>query len=683
VRARHAQAADLAARHPAPPETLAARDEHADEVAAALDGWVARPKPIDLAGPSAAELAAELAALPPEPAGDRAVHPSVAEARRALDMADAALAALADQPEEPPSDLPAVDEARVRELARRLRTPQLPGAAGLEQELEVAQAAARTASTRVPMVVAGIAVAAAAVGVVLLLVGMGLPGAALLVLAAIGAGVAWTSGTGSRRASARVARSEAALAPYRSAREAADHDRTTAANEARQAGLPANAGELDEIADRLAAASVARRLVDERAARVASLTARRGAAEGALASALAARGAVSDGDPRVAMTEYEAACRERAEQAASAGRADLLRSEIAARESAERSAQAAEEAVQASEERLRSAAALVGVAAAGIPDEVVAAMRAWQRQRSEQLRENEVAIGEWQRLQMLLDGRSLDEMLAAADEADRDARELAARLGEPITASGGSPADIEGRLAAARERAMTVSSLADSLRGNLGARRETLPDVAEAEEAAASARTELQRVEALAATLDATLTLLRSAEERVHRSLAPKLASTIARWLPSVSGGAYEDVSVDPAELVVRVKEASSGQWRDAHLLSEGTREQIYLLLRVAMAEHLVTNGEIAPLLLDEVTVQSDSGRKRELLAMLHALSAERQVVLFTHDDEVLAWADQSLDAGRDATVRLALRATRPVAAVPVEVASDELARVEAQNTAG
>jgi len=160
------------------------------------------------------------------------------------------------------------------------------------------------------------------------------------------------------------------------------------------------------------------------------------------------------------------------------------------------------------------------------------------------------------------------------------------------------------------------------------------------------------------------------------------LASTIARWLPSVSGGAYQDVSVDPATLAVQVKEASSGQWRDAHLLSEGTREQIYLLLRVAMAENLVTNGETAPLLLDEVTVQSDSGRKRELLGVLHALSAERQVVLFTHDDEVLAWADAELDAGRDSTIRLARRAAEATA-VALEVGTDTPARIEATNAAG
>jgi ABC-type lipoprotein export system ATPase subunit len=80
------------------------------------------------------------------------------------------------------------------------------------------------------------------------------------------------------------------------------------------------------------------------------------------------------------------------------------------------------------------------------------------------------------------------------------------------------------------------------------------------------------------------------------------------------------------------------------------------------MAEHLVITAERAPLLLDEVTAQADGARKRELLDVLHRLSQDRQVILFTHDDEVLAWADASLRGPQDALVRLEPLATQAVA---------------------
>ena len=72
------------------------------------------------------------------------------------------------------------------------------------------------------------------------------------------------------------------------------------------------------------------------------------------------------------------------------------------------------------------------------------------------------------------------------------------------------------------------------------------------------------------------------------------------------------------------------------------------------MAQHLVTTGERAPLILDEVTAQSDGERKRELLEVLHQLSGERQVILFTHDDDVLACAYDALHEPDDRLGRLA-----------------------------
>jgi DNA repair exonuclease SbcCD ATPase subunit len=354
---------------------------------------------------------------------------------------------------------------------------------------------------------------------------------------------------------------------------------------------------------------------------------------------------------------------------AAAGREGLER-QIEARRALERSAAASAAAIEAAERRLRASAAAIGLDPDADAEQLMTGLRDWQRTRAQELRRDETAIAEWHRLGSLLDGASLE---ALADRAAADAAraaELAERLGEPVTADAEALSALEAAEARAREALMAEAGRCDSLRGNLEARREALPDVAEAEESLLAARAELRRVEGLAETLDRTIALLRSAEELVHRSLAPVLAASIGRWLPIVCRGAYVDVSVDPANLAVRVKEAASGQWREARLLSEGTREQIYLLLRVAMAEHLVVNGETAPLLLDEVTVQSDAARKAELLDVLHRISADRQVVLFTHDDDVLAWAGRRLVSERDATVVLPAREEREAATLqplPVE----------------
>jgi uncharacterized protein YhaN len=218
----------------------------------------------------------------------------------------------------------------------------------------------------------------------------------------------------------------------------------------------------------------------------------------------------------------------------------------------------------------------------------------------------------------------------------------------------------EQALVARRAASLAAEQEASRLGGEAHQLREGLPSVAAAEEAVAAARAELSRVESVATVLDRTLDLLRQSEEQVHRDLAPVLKEAVRAALPRITDGRYVDAAVDPRDLRVQVKEATSGQWREAARLSEGAREQVYLLLRVALAEHLVTTGETSPLFLDEVTAQADDGRRDALLGLLHDLSRDRQVVVFTHDTRIAAWAAEHLDTERDALVDL--DAPRPAA---------------------
>jgi uncharacterized protein YhaN len=106
-------------------------------------------------------------------------------------------------------------------------------------------------------------------------------------------------------------------------------------------------------------------------------------------------------------------------------------------------------------------------------------------------------------------------------------------------------------------------------------------------------------------------------------------------------------VTTDPETLEVKVL-IEDGRWQPAITLSHGTSEQIFLLLRVALAEHLITGDELAPLVMDDVTVQSDPDRTVAILEMLHDLSRERQIILFSQEPEVAEWADGRLIDERD-----------------------------------
>jgi uncharacterized protein YhaN len=122
--------------------------------------------------------------------------------------------------------------------------------------------------------------------------------------------------------------------------------------------------------------------------------------------------------------------------------------------------------------------------------------------------------------------------------------------------------------------------------------------------------------------------------------------------VPRITQGRYDDIRVDPATLEVQAHEAA-GQFRTATVLSHGTTEQLFLLLRLALAEHLATTGESAPVVLDDVTVQSDTQRTIAILDLLLDISRVRQVVLFSQEDEVVRWAEEALEQPSDRLIRL------------------------------
>lgn len=198
-----------------------------------------------------------------------------------------------------------------------------------------------------------------------------------------------------------------------------------------------------------------------------------------------------------------------------------------------------------------------------------------------------------------------------------------------------------------RKEAAEIARRANQMAGEVGALAQRLQSVPETEEEEALAETESSRVRALDETINLTQQFLQKAQERVHRDIAPVLAGTLRGWLPRITGGRYQDVIVDPATLNVKVSGASR-LWREASLLSYGTCEQIYLLLRMAMVQHLTKQGEICPLILDEVTVQCDTPRTVASMKLLHEVSRERQVVLFSQEDDVREWAKANLQEPQD-----------------------------------
>jgi uncharacterized protein YhaN len=276
-------------------------------------------------------------------------------------------------------------------------------------------------------------------------------------------------------------------------------------------------------------------------------------------------------------------------------------------------------------------------------DAAIGVLKSWQDDRREQVERYEADQARRAQLKALLGDRNLNQLQDDESATELRAADLAG-LVDPQLLAAIDPRNASDQLQLLREDARNATSEADVAAGDLQRLAKNIPGVAETEESLAAAEEELRRVQELQDTLALTRQFLERAEEQVHRHMAPALAASVKQRLPELTAGRYTDVSVDPVTLKVEVC-GPARRWRTAELLSYGTAEQIYLLLRIALTDHLTKGHDTCPLILDDVTVHADKTRTRDILELLLEIAEERQVILFTQEDEVAAWARDRLGA--------------------------------------
>ncbi len=81
--------------------------------------------------------------------------------------------------------------------------------------------------------------------------------------------------------------------------------------------------------------------------------------------------------------------------------------------------------------------------------------------------------------------------------------------------------------------------------------------------------------------------------------------------------------------------------------MSEGTRDQLYLALRLAALEQHIENHEPMPVILDDLLVTFDDKRVRALIPILYELGKRTQVILFTHHRHIVELAREVLGTAR------------------------------------
>ncbi len=248
-------------------------------------------------------------------------------------------------------------------------------------------------------------------------------------------------------------------------------------------------------------------------------------------------------------------------------------------------------------------------------------------------------------------GEALRDLIAQGDGRDEAALRSEAAGGD-IDKAVARLAEIEQAATATGERFVTLSEArANAARAlaDMEAGRDAAAAAQEARHALADAQAAAERY----ARLHVAGVLLRSGIERFRRVQQGPMLAAAGTCFAALTGGRYARLGVDedaagrPRLLAVRDDATEC----PVEALSEGTRDQLYLALRVAAIEAYSAGAEPLPFVADDLLVHFDDARASAAMRVLARLGRTTQVVLFTHHDHVAALAATLSAAQADAGV--------------------------------
>jgi hypothetical protein len=407
-------------------------------------------------------------------------------------------------------------------------------------------------------------------------------------------------------------------------------------------GLPTDAAALRRLAGDLERAFSAKATHERWSATLSKLGEDHKFRADQLRNLLQTKGLEISGSLEEVLRRYRDECEARSRVASEAGRRPDLENQLAARKQAEDVAASIYSQWESAKRGLLAVAERCGITP-NEDAELSEQLRQWLEATSQSIHARLEGLEEWRELDTVLEGRTLPEFKSKVQQQRENVFFLGSAFSfDELAEAIPNLAHYEANISEVATRVESAGQELANTQGQIRNYEERPTSVSDAEEEVRTAEEELFKIRRMDDALEATHAFLTQARDRIHRDIAPFLAEAIARWLPDLTQGRYVGARVDSETLKVEVCD-KSGKYREASLLSHGTAEQIYFLLRLAMTEYLTKPSEVCPLILDDVMAQSDAKRKARMLGTLKAVSDTRQVILFTQEKDVFLWAKENL----------------------------------------
>ncbi len=182
--------------------------------------------------------------------------------------------------------------------------------------------------------------------------------------------------------------------------------------------------------------------------------------------------------------------------------------------------------------------------------------------------------------------------------------------------------ETEQKLEAHREELRHLRLLA----GQCSGRMEAMGDPATLQNALEREEKRIAELEDIYTATCLAMDTLQQAATELQRKFAPRIASRARALFSGLTQGRYQELFLNE-DLSLMVSAQEENNLRPSLWRSDGTVDQLYLALRLAVAEALMGN---APLVLDDALVRFDDTRAALALDILKQQAEERQVLLFT-----------------------------------------------------
>ncbi len=249
-------------------------------------------------------------------------------------------------------------------------------------------------------------------------------------------------------------------------------------------------------------------------------------------------------------------------------------------------------------------------------------------------------------------------VLRAAHVAERA---LAARIAAPADpapllaeAAGFESHALDRALAEKRLRRAEVDTALEQARRDEAGKRAGLAQMSQADHTASLALFEAESARADAVALGTRwavarlgVTLLHRALERYRQEHQDPVLAHASLAFAALTGGRYVRIVPELGDGKERLRLAAlrnDGTLHVASVLSEGTRDQLYLAMRFGTLEARAEDGSLPlPIVLDDVFVNFDEERTAAGLAQLASLVLFTDVVYFTHHERVVELAQRAL----------------------------------------